>query len=39
MEDMLEKQKNKKYESTMITAEEDEDNGIFDFGSALNKIK
>ncbi len=39
MDDMLEKQKNRKYESTMISAEEDEDNGIFDFGSALNKIK
>ena len=38
MDEMIDKQKNRKYESTMIT-EDDDDNGIFDFGSALNKIE
>lgn len=38
MDEMIDKQKSRKYESNMIT-EEDDDNGIFNFGSALNKIK
>lgn len=39
MDEMMEKQKNRKYESTMVTEDDDDDNGIFNFGSALNKIK
>ena len=39
MDEMMEKQKNRKYESTMIAEDDDDDNGIFNFGSALNKIK
>ena len=39
MDEMMEKQKNRKYESTMVTEDDDDDNGIFNIGSALNKIK
>lgn len=38
MDEMIDKQKSRKYESNMIT-DDDDDNGIFNFGSALNKIK
>ena len=39
MDEIMEKQKNRNYESTMVTEDDDDDNGIFNFGSALNKIK
>ena len=38
LEDMVKKQRNRKYENSLVEVDDDDDNGIFNFGNAINNV-